>query len=195
MPAKKALQKQPNVVIPPAPEGEDSGELTLEADSSTGSGKGKRTSDAYKEEILDWIDAYNAEKGRGGQSAAAKHFKVSMLTLGNWRKKLRGEGDSPSTPRKTTATTPSKAVDMEAVYKVLGGKGFKFQLISTYGPKGIETEFKGDSKIDKLNLIPFKGNNWESEISDGSSYVISTSNKVIVAMTIEQLLQLASIKP
>lgn len=190
---KKALQPQSNVVIPPSDEGEDS--FNLEADSPKGSGKGTRTTEAYKLEVLDWIDAYNDEKGRGGQSAGAKHFKVSMLTLGNWRKKLRPkDGDSTPSTRKPREVSTSKGVDMEKLYKVLGGKGFKFQLISTYGPNGIETEFKGDSKIDKLNLVPFEGRDWESEITDGSSYIISTSNKVIVAMTIDQLLQIASIK-
>ena len=45
--------------------------------------KAKRYTDAKKAEILNFIDS----KGRGGQAAALKKFKVSAATINSWRKK------------------------------------------------------------------------------------------------------------
>lgn len=190
--AKQPITPQPTEVFLPSDEAEESPDLVLE--SPSGSGKGKRTTEGYKLEILDWIDDYNRDHGRGGQSEAAKKFKVSMLTLGNWRKKLRPRDGEEATPRKarSSSSPASSSVNMESVYKVLGGKGFKFQMISTFGPEGITSEFVGDKKLEKLNLVPLEGS--LNSISDGSSFVISTDNKVIVAMTLDQLLQLTGIK-
>ena len=50
------------------------------------SAKGRRYTNKEKEEILDFVDSYNAEHGRGGQSAATKKFKLSPLTISSWRK-------------------------------------------------------------------------------------------------------------
>ena len=49
--------------------------------------KGKRYSDAEKKKIIDFVNAHNAEKGRGGAAAASRKFKLSQLTIGNWLKK------------------------------------------------------------------------------------------------------------
>jgi len=49
-------------------------------------GKAKRYSDSEKKEILDFI----AAKGRGGQSAAVKKFKVTAATISSWKKKVGG---------------------------------------------------------------------------------------------------------
>jgi len=51
--------------------------------------KAKRYTDAQKKEILDFIE----EKGRGGQTAAVKKFKVTAATIGSWKKKA-GSGSS-----------------------------------------------------------------------------------------------------
>lgn len=45
---------------------------------------GKRYTDAEKAEVLKFIEKANSEKGRGGQSAAAKKFGISQLTLASW---------------------------------------------------------------------------------------------------------------
>ncbi len=47
-------------------------------------GKAKRYTDAEKKEILDFIEA----KGRGGQTAAVKKYKVTAATISSWRKKI-----------------------------------------------------------------------------------------------------------
>ncbi len=46
--------------------------------------KGRRYTQAEKADILAYVDQVNAEKGRGGQSAASKKFKISPLTISSW---------------------------------------------------------------------------------------------------------------
>ena len=46
--------------------------------------KGRRYTQAEKADILAYVDKVNAEKGRGGQSAASKKFKISPLTISSW---------------------------------------------------------------------------------------------------------------
>jgi transposase-like protein len=46
--------------------------------------KGRRYTQAEKADILAYVDQVNAQKGRGGQSAASKKFKISPLTISSW---------------------------------------------------------------------------------------------------------------
>lgn len=48
--------------------------------------KGKRYSPEEKQEIIDFVQKYNAENGRGGQSAAAKKHGISQLSIASWLK-------------------------------------------------------------------------------------------------------------
>ena len=50
-------------------------------------GVGKRYSSAEKQEVVDFVNAYNSTNGRGGQSAAARKFNISILTISSWLKK------------------------------------------------------------------------------------------------------------
>lgn len=61
-------------------------------EGAKGSAKGKRYSAAEKEEILNYVEKVNAEKGRGGQSAASKKYKISPLTISSWLKARGGAG-------------------------------------------------------------------------------------------------------
>ncbi len=47
----------------------------------------KRYSEAERAEILSFIEKYNAEHGRGGQTAAVKKFKTTTLSINSWSKK------------------------------------------------------------------------------------------------------------
>lgn len=47
---------------------------------------GIRYSAAQKQEVVDFVKQHNSAKGRGGQSAAAKKFKVTPLTIAAWLK-------------------------------------------------------------------------------------------------------------
>lgn len=55
--------------------------------SKGGKGAGKRYSTAEKQEVVDFVNAYNASNGRGGQSEAARKFNISILTVSAWLKK------------------------------------------------------------------------------------------------------------
>jgi transposase-like protein len=47
----------------------------------------KRYTQEEKSEILAFVEKFNAENGRGGQTAAVKKFKVTPMTLSAWNKK------------------------------------------------------------------------------------------------------------
>jgi hypothetical protein len=46
----------------------------------------KRYTEEEKKEILDFIDKFNQENGRGGQTAAIKKYKATAISIGNWRR-------------------------------------------------------------------------------------------------------------
>lgn len=48
--------------------------------------KGVRYPQSFKQEVVDFVNSYNANKGRGGQNQAAKKFKLSVLTVSAWLK-------------------------------------------------------------------------------------------------------------
>lgn len=70
--------------------------------------KRKRYSAAKKQEIIDFVKDFNNTKGRGGQAAASKKFKVSQLSISNW---LKGGGASKkkASKKKARATASSGA--------------------------------------------------------------------------------------
>jgi transposase-like protein len=53
--------------------------------------RGKRYTAEEKSKIVSFVESHNAANGRGGQSAAAKKFGVSQLTVSSW---LKGAGTS-----------------------------------------------------------------------------------------------------
>lgn len=69
--------------------------------------KGKRYSAEEKQQILDFVAEVNGEKGRGGQSAAAKKFGISQLTISNWIK----AGGSPAAAKKARRGVKSSTGD------------------------------------------------------------------------------------
>jgi len=70
--------------------------------------KGKRYTAEEKKAIIDVVNKVNADKGRGGQSAASKQFGVSQLTISAWLK-----GGAPR------ARKAAKKVVKKAVKKVV----------------------------------------------------------------------------
>ena len=65
--------------------------------------KGRRYTAAEKAEILAFVDKVNAEKGRGGQSAASKKFKISQLTISAW---IRSGASGSATLKEGSASGP-----------------------------------------------------------------------------------------
>lgn len=61
----------------------------MSTNKNVNAAKGRRYSEKEKAEILAYVDKVNGEKGRGGQSAAAKKYKISQLTISSW---IKGSG-------------------------------------------------------------------------------------------------------
>lgn len=57
---------------------------------TTQSNKRKRYSSEEKTKIINWVNEYNSNHGRGGVANASKEFGVTQLTIGNWVKKASG---------------------------------------------------------------------------------------------------------
>lgn len=86
------------------------------------SSKAKRYTPSQKTEILNFIAQFNNKNGRGGQTAAAKKFGVSQLSLSKWV----NEGTAPARagrPAKGAAVAKSKDLDKKlAQLKKLNGQ-------------------------------------------------------------------------
>ena len=54
------------------------------SNSNINAAKGRRYSTKEKADIIAFVDKVNADKGRGGQSAASKKYKISPLTISSW---------------------------------------------------------------------------------------------------------------
>lgn len=73
-------------------------------------GAGKRYSSAEKQEVVDFVNSYNAANGRGGQSEAARKFNISILTVSAWLKKSGvkvAKGAKGAAGRKASAAAPA----------------------------------------------------------------------------------------
>lgn len=140
--------------------------------------KGIRYTPEQKAEILAFAEA----QGRGGQSAAAKKFGVSPITLSSWKKAAGGSTKAPAS---------SGAINSDAVLKVLAGKGFKIVRMQNV-LTGEIMEDKIDPKIQalKLDLGGLKG-----RADDSTSYVVSTERQILVTMTLDRLLAITGTKP
>jgi len=64
--------------------------LVMSTKRKVNSAKGKRYTPAEKAEVVAFVEKVNAEKGRGGQSAASAKFNISQLTISSWLKGSKG---------------------------------------------------------------------------------------------------------
>lgn len=62
------------------------------SNSNVNAAKGRRYTTKEKAEIIAFVDKVNSEKGRGGQSAASKKYKISPLTISSWIRSGIGGG-------------------------------------------------------------------------------------------------------
>lgn len=62
------------------------------SNSNVNAAKGRRYTAKEKAEIIAFVDKVNADKGRGGQSAASKKYKISPLTISSWIRTGPGSG-------------------------------------------------------------------------------------------------------
>lgn len=96
---------------------------------------GVRYTDAQKKEVVDFVAKYNSENGRGGQSAAAKKFKVTQLTISAWLKAFGGKaakGAKPAKAAKAAKSAPAKPAKIEKAKKskmsVNSKKGMRYSV-------------------------------------------------------------------
>lgn len=60
--------------------------------SEAKSSRSRHYSPAERAEVVAYVHKFNSEKGRGGQSAASRKFKVSKLTVTLWLKHAAQHG-------------------------------------------------------------------------------------------------------
>lgn len=160
----------------------------MEAIRNASSRKGLRYTIAQKKEILQWIEDYNAEHGRGGGGAAARHFDVSAASISNWRNK---EAIKRAAEGVRAAELTSRISEQQFM-RVLAGRGFRCsKLVDGY--TGEVVEEKKDPRIEKLNLkfAPMP----QTDADHAAIYVTQTSPSIQVTMTLDRLLEIAGIKP
>lgn len=96
--------------------------------------RGKRYTAEEKSKIVSFVESHNAANGRGGQSAAAKKFGVSQLTVSSW---LKGAGVSASSSKASNkgsmqsklASLLTLGQDISKLEKELSAKRAKFDSI------------------------------------------------------------------
>ncbi len=69
--------------------------------------KGVRYSAAQKQEVVDFVIAYNAANGRGGLSKAAEKFNISQISISTWLKSAGAA--SPKAAKKAAKVKTPKA--------------------------------------------------------------------------------------
>jgi transposase len=57
--------------------------------------------------VVDFVNAYNAKNGRGGQSEAARKFNISILTVSAWLKKSGSKAGKAVVSGKASAKVSS----------------------------------------------------------------------------------------
>jgi hypothetical protein len=82
---------------------------------------GIRYTDTQKKEIVAFVAKYNADNGRGGQSAASAKYKVTPLTISGWLKSAGVKAPKAKTVAKKAAKKSAK----KAVKATTGGKAKK----------------------------------------------------------------------
>jgi transposase-like protein len=96
--------------------------------------RGKRYTAEEKSKIVAFVESHNAANGRGGQSAAAKKFGVSQLTVSGW---LKGSGSSArgskaggkGSMQSKLATLLTLGQEISKLEKELAAKRTKFDAI------------------------------------------------------------------
>ncbi|MFM2198167.1 MAG: hypothetical protein RLZZ505_1599 [Verrucomicrobiota bacterium] len=96
--------------------------------------RGKRYSAEEKSKIVSFVESHNAANGRGGQSAAAKKFGVSQLTVSGW---LKGSGTAARSSKASTkggfqsklTALSTLGLDIAKLEKELSAKRAKFDAI------------------------------------------------------------------
>lgn len=88
--------------------------------------KGKRYSDREKAQVLSFVEKVNAEKGRGGITAAAKKYGITPLTISNWIKKA---GAPHSRPPRDSADFAANLRRLAEIHEAISQKEGELQAL------------------------------------------------------------------
>ncbi|MCX6866018.1 MAG: hypothetical protein NTV46_07320 [Verrucomicrobia bacterium] len=115
-------------------------------------GRGSRYTPEKKQEILDFVAAYNAANGRGGQSQAVAKYKLSPITCASWLKaagmkpgKKAAKSKAVKAPKAAKAPKAVKAVKPAAVAAPAGLAAKVASLVVLN-----EAVRKAESELEKL---------------------------------------------
>jgi transposase-like protein len=141
--------------------------------------KGKRYTEQEKAEILAWADA----QGRGGQTKAAAKFKVSPLTISNWRKGNytgHGKTEAHRVGNGAPASAP-QGLELEiAAAKWLNKQGFTYELFQSLSSGAIDRKLS--KSLEGLGL--FGGGDYTvSRIGKGGEPVVEISLSKLLELT------------
>jgi transposase-like protein len=93
--------------------------------------RGKRYTAEEKNTIISFITEHNANKGRGGQSAAAAKFGISQITLASWLKKsgvVKSKGKSAKSAKPAARKSAAKSSKKSAAKSVKSTGGIQKKL-------------------------------------------------------------------
>ena len=118
--AKSAVKADPKAAAkadskPGAPAPESKPAAKPAAKPARTKGRGVRYDASKKQEVIDFAIAHNMKKGRGGQSAAARKFGISILTVSSW---LKGSGSKPAKAPKAGKAAPAPKVSAALTGKI-----------------------------------------------------------------------------
>ena len=85
--------------------------------------QGTRYTPEEKQVVIDFANAFNAEHGRGGMTAAARKFNITPLTVSAWLAKAAGVSKAKAPASDDTAALLKKIAKLEAMVAKLKGKG------------------------------------------------------------------------
>lgn len=95
--------------------------------------RGKRYTADEKSKIIDFVKSHNSANGRGGQSAAAKKYGVSQLTVSGWLKgagvSSRGKSVGKGSMQSKLASMLTLGQEIDKLDKELSSKRAKFEVI------------------------------------------------------------------
>lgn len=86
------------------------------SNSNINAAKGRRYTNKEKADIIAYVDKVNADKGRGGQSAASKKYKISPLTISSWIRAGVGAGAAVASGGKVAGPIGKKLSQLQMLH-------------------------------------------------------------------------------
>jgi hypothetical protein len=81
---------------------------------------GVRYPEALKQQVIEFVEKHNSQKGRGGQSAASSKFKITPLTIATWLKAAGVKPGGSKTAKKAAKKQVAKKAGKKAGKKAAG---------------------------------------------------------------------------